>query len=332
VDRVVQHAEKHTLPIVKIVFHGGEPLLAGVDVIVETADLLRGKLPLSTRVDFDVQTNAVLLSERVLDHFLTANVNVSVSLDGAAEHHDRHRRFRSGKGSHAAVSSALELLGRDPYQRIYRGLLCTIDLDNDPLDTYESLLHHAPPGIDLLLPHGNWTVPPPGRTDATSVTPYADWLRPIFDRWFVRDVENTRVRLFDEIINLLLGGPSRSEAVGLSRVGLIVVDTSGAIEQVDVLKSAYHGAAAVGLNVFSDSFDAALEHPAIAARQIGVDALHHTCQRCTVRDVCGGGYYPHRYREGEGYRNRSAYCPDLFALIGHIQHAVEQEVEALRSK
>ena len=45
---------------------------------------------------------------------------------------------------------------------IYSGILCTIDVRNDPVATYEALLKFSPPALDLLLPHANWSCPPPG--------------------------------------------------------------------------------------------------------------------------------------------------------------------------
>src|SRR5262249_42664222 len=156
---------------------------------------------------------------------------------------------------------------------------------------------------DLLLPHGNWVNAPPHRGDGTMTTPYADWLSTVFDRWYSAPEVTTNVRLFGDIIHLLLGGVGGSEQVGLSPTGVLVIETDGMLEQVDALKSAYDGAAWTGLTVFRDSLDSALWHPGIIARKIGLAALSDTCLGCEVVNVCGGGFYPHRYRAGAGFRN-----------------------------
>ena len=39
---------------------------------------------------------------------------------------------------------------------LFSGLLCTIDLRNDPVTMSEALAAFQPPGIDFLLPHGIW--------------------------------------------------------------------------------------------------------------------------------------------------------------------------------
>jgi uncharacterized protein len=132
--------------------------------------------------------------------------------------------------------------------------------------------------------------------------------------------------LFEEIIYLLLGGQSTTEVIGLSPVALIVIDTDGSMEQVDTLKSAFSGAPETGMNVFTHSFDDALAHPSIVARQIGLAALSDDCRKCPVHTICGGGYFPHRYRAGEGFRNPSVYCVDLRHLITHIGRRIHTDL------
>src|SRR5262249_22558778 len=152
---------------------------------------------------------------------------------------------------------------------IYSGLLCVIDLDASPLATYEALLKFSPPSIDFLLPHGNWTSPPPGRPDV-EVSTYGEWLIQVFDRWYGSRIRETRIRLFEEILHLLMGGRSATEAIGLTPTSLIVIETDGSIEQSDALKSAYHGAAATGMHIVSNSFDEVLGLPQMAAMQLGL--------------------------------------------------------------
>ena len=139
------------------------------------------------------------------------------------------------------------------------------------------------------------------------------------------------VRLFEEIINLVLGGSSRSEQVGLSPVAVVVIESDGAIEQVDSLRSTYEGATRTGYTVLADPLDAALSHPGIVARQIGVEALSATCRACTVHRVCGGGHYAHRYRPGSGFRSPSVYCRDLYRIIAHVRRRVTDDLARLAS-
>ena len=324
--RIAEHAQAHDLNAIRVILHGGEPLLAGHAYLADAVSRLRQTLEPVVRVHVGLQTNGVLLDERFLRMFRSLSVSVGVSLDGDEAAHDRHRRYARGPGSHAAVSQALRLLMRPAHREVYSGLLCTIDVRNDPITVYEALLEFDPPAVDFLLPHGTWSAPPPNRDRDPTHAPYGEWLIAVFDRWFSSPRRETRVRLFEEIIHLLLGKGSQCEATGLTPTSLVVVETDGSIEQSDILKSAYDGAPKTGLHVTHDTFDTALRLPSIAARQLGLDALADECKACSLRRVCGGGLYPHRYRSGSGFRNPSVYCPDLFRLIEHIRERVVAEL------
>jgi uncharacterized protein len=325
--RISEHVTRHQLATVEVGLHGGEPLLAGKAAIAEVATEVRRRLPSTTLARFAVQTNGVLLTEPLLDTLFELDVRVCVSIDGTQETHDRHRRYRGGRSSYAQVRQGIQRLARDRYRSLFAGLVSVIDLEEDPLATYEALLEFGPPRVDFLLPHANWTTLPP--RPAGEAAPYGRWLATVFDRWYDAPAQETEVRLFVEIINLILGGDSRTESVGLSPVTLITVNTDGSLEQVDTLRSAYPGAAATGLSVLTHTFDDVLRHPSVVARQLGMAALADTCQSCELRRVCGGGHYAHRYRQGAGFRNPSVYCPDLTVLINHIAARVRAGLSTL---
>ncbi|WP_243718881.1 FxsB family cyclophane-forming radical SAM/SPASM peptide maturase [Actinomadura sp. 7K534] len=322
--RIAEHVAAHRLESIELVLHGGEPLLAGPARIRRLVESVRAAA--GCRVDAGIQTNGLRLTDDMLAVLDSLDVRIGVSLDGDAAANDRHRTFRDGRSSHAPVVRALRRL-TGGHRHLFGGLLSTIDLRNHPLETYTALLEFEPPVVDFLLPHGTWSDPPPGRPPDAS-TPYADWLIEIFDHWYRRPA--TSVRLFGEIMHLLLGGASAIEAVGLSPSAVLVVETDGSIEQSDLLKAAYAGAPVTGLHVRTDTFDRALALPEIAARQIGADALGAECRACPVMRVCGGGLYVHRYQKESGFRNRSVYCVDLFALIEHIQRTMASDLESLR--
>ncbi|MDG4784472.1 FxsB family radical SAM/SPASM domain protein [Micromonospora sp. WMMD1102] len=328
--RIAEHARRHELARITVIFHGGEPLLAGPDLLDHAARVLRATVPASTAVDLRIQTNGVLLDEAFLDMFAEHDIRVGVSLDGPAVANDRHRVFAGGQGSHRAVARALRRLHQERHRHLYGGILCTVNLENDPIEVYRSLLAFHPPRLDFLLPHGNWTTPPPGRRTDTTDAPYADWLVRIFDDWYATRPQRTGIRLFESIVDLLLGGRSGSEVVGLSPSDLITVETDGAIEQGDALKTTEEGMAATGLHVASASFDEAIEQPGISARQSGLAGLAPSCRSCLIVRVCGGGLYAHRYRAGNGFDNPSVYCPDLTRLILHIRARLNAELSALR--
>jgi uncharacterized protein len=319
--RIGEHARTHGLRTISVALHGGEPLLAGAERLAGVVSAIREACPGGSTIDARVQTNGVLLDEPMLDVLGAHGIRVGVSVDGNRVHHDRHRLDHGGRGSWDGTARALRLLRDNP--GLYSGLLCVIDLANDPVEVYEALLRFAPPVVDFLLPQANWLVPPPrGGTAA----PYADWLIAVFDRWYGAPRQETGIRLFQEIIHLLFGGRSTSDQLGLSPVAYLVVDTDGSFQQADMLKSTVHGQAETGFTVFDHSVDTVLTHPDVRARQAGLASLADSCRQCALVRVCGGGNYTHRFGADHSFRHPSVYCPDLTRLIGHIADRVRSDV------
>jgi uncharacterized protein len=326
--RVAEHASAWSLPSIEVVLHGGEPLLAGPDHVEFVVSAVRSAVRRATSVRFGVQTNGLLLDGAMLDLLARLDVRVGVSLDGDRAA-NRRRRFADGRDSFDAVAAAIERLRKPRHRHLYSGLLATVDVRSDPVAVYEGLLAFEPPRIDLLLPLGNWTNRPPSRDDGDA-TPYGDWLVRVFDRWYdaPTGAPTTDVRRFSAIMSLLLGGRSGVESVGLGAADYVTVDTDGSIQQSDELKTVADGMVGTGLTVHRDSFDAALAHPGVAARQRGTDALADECRRCPIVRVCGGGLYATRYRAPDGFRNPSVYCADQRRLIDHIRERMAADLAA----
>ncbi|MFD8701126.1 FxsB family cyclophane-forming radical SAM/SPASM peptide maturase [Kitasatospora sp. NPDC059648] len=315
-ERIGEHAVAHRLAAVRVVLHGGEPLLAGPDRLRRAAEALRAALPPECALDLRIHTNGVLLSRAFCTLFAELDVKVGVSLDGDRAANDRHRRFADGRSSHPQVLRAVGLLNEPEYRHLFAGLLCTVDIENDPVAVYRALAELRPPAVDFLLPHATWEEPPK-RAPGGGEAPYADWLLAVHGLWEA-DGRPFAVRTFESVHRTLRGLSSLTESLGLEPSDLAVLETDGTFEQADSLKTAYDGAPATGMNVFAHSLDDLARHPGIAARQSGLAGLSAACRACPVVRSCGGGLYAHRYRADTGFDNPSVYCGDLMALINGI--------------
>lgn len=316
--RMSEHFQAHGKSDAAIVFHGGEPLLAGADRIERYADVI-GRAFSATDVDLTVgmQSNGLLFDRRIGDVLVNRGITIGISLDGSPLTNDKHRLDRRGRPTGARLEERLEILLSSDYKRLFTGFLCVIDVDSNPVETLDYLLSYNPPSIDFLLPLDNHDRLPPGKVSGEQSSPYGDWLIRAFDHWL--EVKNdTEVRIFDTLIGLLLGAPSTVETFGVDPVDLIVVETNGEIEAVDSLKAVFNGATRLGFDVVRHSFDEVSRDIAVRARQSGIAGLCKECQSCEIVSVCGGGYLPHRYSRSNGFDNPSVYCSDLMVLIRHI--------------
>ncbi|MEV8428234.1 FxsB family cyclophane-forming radical SAM/SPASM peptide maturase [Streptomyces chartreusis] len=314
-ERIAEHARAHRLKRVTVVLHGGEPLLAGPERLAALARELRRSLDGIAVLDLRMQTNGLLLDDDFCALLVRERIHVGVSLDGDRASHDRHRVRADGSGSYDDTVRALRLLGQAAHRPAFAGLLCTIDVHNDPDAVYGALAEVRPPRVDFLLPHANWDHPPP-RVQGT--TDYADWLITAYERWNTDD-RPFSIRVFESVEAAAMGEPGFTEALGLGSPDLLVIETDGAIEQADWLKTVAEGAPETGYHVLVNSFDEAARHTGFQARSLGLDGLAAQCRACPVVSICGGGLYGHRYRSGTGFVNPSVYCADLLKLIQHIQ-------------
>ena len=324
-QRIAEHVSKHGLEEIDVVFHGGEPLLAGASRIDTLATLVRETI--SAKVNFGLQTNGTLIDEEILKVLLKHEIRIGLSLDGSESANDRHRLNHAGKSSYQAVLKAIDLIRSNPeWSHLYGGLLAVIDLRNDPVELYRFYSELNARSIDLLLPDFNHDRRPwrnqPGYTPEIA---YGQWLAQFFEVWF-SEGSPLEIKFFDEILTLLLGGPSGMESIGLTPVDLVIIESDGDIEPVDTLKTASRAATNLGLNVRSHSFDDALQHPAIMSRLMGSAVLCETCQNCPELKNCGGGYIPHRFREANGFLNPSIYCEDLKYLFGVMRSRVRESL------
>lgn len=332
-DRVGEYLDEAPPKTFHVTFHGGEPLLAPPEAFDEAARMLRSAAPARTIMQFAVQTNATLLTEKYLKTFRRNAINVGVSLDGGQKENDLHRVTRAGGPSYEMAAKNVSAMVQDArYEKLFTGILAVIDVQNDPLETYYGLLKFRPPQIDFLLPHGNWSSPPAGletpfgRKDA----PYGQWLNTIFDEWFPDHTSSVRIRIFDSLIHLLTGGRSGFEAVGGAESNLVVVETDGSYEMVDTLKATPGSVAKTGLHVRRNSLQEAQDYMARKQRTLGALSMAEVCKQCPIVRQCGGGYLPHRYENGNKFNRETVYCQDMQRLVPHVFGGLNEH--ALRHK
>ena len=177
--RLADYARENDIKRCVVVLHGGEPLLAGVETIVDFVHELRAAVDPGVEVDVGMQTNGLLLTESILDQLEAARVSVSLSLDGPRTANDLHRNSRRGRSSFDRVMAALECLKGRP--AVFAGIIAVIDPRTPPEELFAFFDRHQPPKLDFLLPDAHHNRPPSGRD--TNPVLYRDWLITAFDLW-----------------------------------------------------------------------------------------------------------------------------------------------------
>lgn len=94
----------------KILWHAGEPLAAGLDYFRQAFELTRRLVGDRWQVRHSIQTNGTLINDAWCELFQEHQVQLGVSLDGPEAVHDANRKTRGGGGSFARVMRGIERL------------------------------------------------------------------------------------------------------------------------------------------------------------------------------------------------------------------------------
>ncbi|MFN8609889.1 MAG: radical SAM protein [Vulcanimicrobiota bacterium] len=92
-----------------ISYFGGEPLLEFSAMARFTRTAYRWARRRGQAIEFQVTTNATILSKKIIEFFRRYPFRVAFSVDGLEADHDRHRPFVSGRASSPVVWKNLEM-------------------------------------------------------------------------------------------------------------------------------------------------------------------------------------------------------------------------------
>ena len=304
---------------IHVVLHGGEPLLLGAKRLRRLCRMLREALP--EPCEIHVQTNGVLLTDEIIDIFVRYDVGISVSIDGPSDVHNRFRLDRRGRGSYCRVRGGISrLTEREDARPLFTGVLAVVDPNSCPRTVYASLKATGAPSIDFLVRDGNHTRLPFGKARAES-TEFGSWLSEVLDI-YLSDPEPPQVRIFDDMLRLIMGGSASKEGLGTTDYGILVIDTDGRINKNDTLKVARRGADRFEQepwSILSDNLLDIVQSPSYLDYFSQQQPTAAICRTCPELHVCGGGMVAHRWSDERGFDNASIFCADQLLLISRMR-------------
>ena len=122
-----QHIEASTEPVISFSWHGGEPLLAGIDFYKKVIVLQKKLKPAGRTIINGVQTNGTLLDESWVKFFAEEDSGWASAWMGRRILHNQFRKTTDGEGSFQKVLHGYDLAllhGIDPE------ILCVLNASN----------------------------------------------------------------------------------------------------------------------------------------------------------------------------------------------------------
>jgi len=218
--RIASYAVRRNLRTIALALHGGEPLLAGREwmqwFLQEARRIEAGG---DFQFEIGVQTNATLLDSQWIEMLSAYGASIGVSCDGPEEWNDRERRDFDGRGSYQKVRTALELLAATP--GVSWGVLTVVNPDAPPKAVLKHFVDLGAQAIEFIWPDYNHDNPPPWPPGKM-----ASYFCELFDYWYGLP-SPPEIRWFESAISLLLGGPSRIDALGPDPLTYITVESGG---------------------------------------------------------------------------------------------------------
>jgi len=312
--RIYEYCVKHKLKKFNVNLHGGEPLMLGRERIVELLANLREATPGIT-LKIGIQTNGTLFKPSILELIELEKISVGVSIDGNA----KHNRLRINHSGHPSFDKVRKgIFDLKSATRQFAGLQAVIDLDSEPEDVILALSEYNPPMLDLLPPFANHSNPGDILEKKYSL---GEWLSRGFQYWVSNEgLAKMRIRYFEDALQSLLMGESHSDWFSFNPPGYFVIASDGNYEGLDTLKVAGTEARVLDANVETHSIEDIELHPYMLMRTKKFDGLSKICQECDLARICGGGYFPTRFSQENGFDNSSFYCEDMKLFFTTLVH------------
>jgi uncharacterized protein len=267
--------------------HGGEPLLLGPKRFSELVSIIANGLHDAKGVQFNVQTNAVLINDSWLDVFSRHQIHVGISIDGPRSQHNAHRVDRRGRGTFDSMVQKIAALKQavDEGRLPGFGAICVVGPQSDARATYECLTKEL--GISKLR-----FLFPDDTHDSVNVEHidrFVKFTDALFECWANDESRIARINLIDRTLQGILdekvGHPS-SVGMDASEAVTFTVSSAGDIGHDDTLRNVVPDLFKSGMNVRDAKFPEFLAWHSMVSGILTDRRTPTACASCAWHNIC----------------------------------------------
>lgn len=318
---IVQHIEATTDETIFFSWHGGEPLMAGIDFFRKVVTLQNKHKPSGVEILNGVQTNGTLIDNKWGWFFAENNFLVGISIDGPGEMHNRFRTTSDGRSSLHEVLRGYEILTR---YRIKSEILCVVNSYNVrfPLIIY-NFFKELGAGYITFLPlverrHGAKS----GVSRATVPSlEFGRFLISVFDEWIERDIGEIKIQIFEEAARTAFNQEHTLCIFRENCGGVPVVERNGDFYSCDHFVNNDYLIGNIKNGSVADFLDGEKQKVFGHAKSL---TLPRYCIECEVKAMCNGECPKNRFiATPDGESGLNYLCSGYKAFFNHCRPFVE---------
>ncbi len=327
---VIKHIEATTDNLITFSWHGGEPLMAGIDFYRKAVALQQKYRPAGKVINNGMQTNGTLLNDEWCRFFSENRFTIGVSIDGPADLHNKNRITRKGAGTSDEVLKGFRLLKK---YGIIPEVLCVVNSLNvkSPLIVYNYLKQLGPEYL-AFLPLVEHDKGSPTGASANSVPSmeFGLFLSAVFDEWVEKDIGEIKIQVFEEAVRPAFGQDHTLCIFKKDCGGVPVVEHSGDFYSCDHYVDNDN---LVG-NITEHSVAELLESE--RQTQFGrakSETLPGYCKKCEVLPMCNGECPKNRIiKSPDGESGLNYLCDGYKHFFNHCRPFAEAIAIAWKSR
>ena len=324
-----QHIEATTDDTISFSWHGGEPLLAGMDFYRQVLKIQAEYNPDGKKLVNGIQTNGTLINNEWSRFFRENDFMVGISMDGPGEMHDIHRRTRQGSTSFSDVMRGFATLKENG---IIPEILCVVNSANVK---YPQLLYDMFLGMEVnyitFIPLVERDMSSPSGVSARTVgaDEFGYFLCTVFDLWIENGIGNVKIQVFEEAARTAFG-QDHTLCIFKRECGMVpVIAHNGDFYSCDHYVDAAHRLGNIKENSLSFFLDSTKQHE---FGQLKYSSLPCYCLKCEVLPMCNGECPKNRFlksRDNEsglnylcnGYKHFFKHCTPFIQAIADVWRA-----------
>jgi uncharacterized protein len=327
---IIQHIKASPGRIINFSWHGGEPLMAGIDFYRKIIALQKKNIHPGLTIVNGIQTNGTLLNDELCDLFAREKFIIGISIDGPEKYHDIYRRNTLQQPSFKKVMNGIRFLKQ---YEINFEILCVVHAGNvkNPLDVYRFLKRLGTKYMTFLPLVIN---DPENRNgvskDSVPSDDFGNFMITVFDDWVANDIGKVKVQLFEEAARTAFRQDHTLCIFKKECGGVPVIERDGNFYSCDHY---VYPEFLVG-NIMETDLDELLDCK--IQKDFGrlkFSTLPKYCRDCEVREMCNGGCPKDRFISApDGEPGLNYLCSGYRKFFNHSKPFINAIATAWRNQ